>query len=478
MTERQTQTIALAAEALRTRAVSSVDLVSACLGMMDASESTLRAMTTRLDTDALSAAAEADRRFASAAPLGPLDGIPIVVKDLIDIEGYPTTAGSRILADNIARRDATVVARLRAAGAILVGKTNTHEFALGAVTPPTKNPWDPTRMPGGSSGGSAVAVAAGMALGALGTDTAGSIREPACLCGICGLKPTFGRVSRSGVVPLAWSLDCVGPMARTPYDCLLLLRAIEGTDSHDPATASIENELARESDLEGLRIGVVTSLSSPLETDVRVGFDRLRLLLTSAGAHVTEVSLGDTDEILATTLVILAAEGAAYHRRWMRDVPDLYQKDVLWYLRFGAGISATEFIDAQRFRRIICERVTRVFNEVDLMLTPGQLCVAPRVEDGGAVFPEEVERYGDLTLVRPLVAFSLTGVPAVAVPLPTEAGGLPIGAQLVGPAFSDVWLLEVAAKLHDLVAWSWVDPPLRAYATDSARTISKTTPAV
>ena len=276
--------------------------------------------------------------------------MPVVVKDLIDVAGAPTEAGSRQLAGNVATEDATVIGRLRAAGAIILAKANTHEFAYGALTPPTRNPWDTRRMPGGSSGGSGAAVAATEAFGALGTDSAGSVREPSALCGLAGLKPTYGNVSCRGVIPLAWSLDTVGPMTRTVDDSRALIRVMAGPDPADSATASSTVRPASGTPLR--KVALLDELMTPMEPEVRGVLGSVLDCLSDAGAEIEEVEVADPDEVIATIFVILASEASAYHRRRLGEHPDRFGDDVRSYLELGMQLRAVDYVDAQRLRAV------------------------------------------------------------------------------------------------------------------------------
>ena len=301
--------------------------------------------------------------------------MPVVVKDLIDVAGAPTEAGSRQLAGNVATEDATVIGRLRAAGAIILAKANTHEFAYGALTPPTRNPWDTRRMPGGSSGGSGAAVAATEAFGALGTDSAGSVREPSALCGLAGLKPTYGNVSCRGVIPPAWSLDTVGPMTRTVDDSRALIRVMAGPDPADPATASSTVRPASGTPLR--KVALLDELMTPMEPEVRGVLGSVLDCLSDAGAEIEEVEVADPDEVIATIFVILASEASAYHRRRLGEHPDRFGDDVRAYLELGMQLRAVDYVDAQRLRAVYRDRLDRILDTADLVIAPSQHVIAP-----------------------------------------------------------------------------------------------------
>ncbi len=450
-----------AARRLRNREATAAELVDACLARVELWEPHVHALVTVLGEQAISRAEQADREIAVGRQRGPLHGVPVVVKDLIDVSGVPTEAGSQILAGSVAAADAVVIARLKDAGAIILAKANTHEFAYGALTPPTRNPWDLDRMPGGSSGGSAAAVAAGEAFAALGTDTAGSVREPAALCGIVGLKPTYGRVSCQGVVPLAWSLDTVGPMTRTVEDCALLYSVLSRTDERGagPSTEASRHPGSSGSGLAQLRVAVASELMQPLESAVARTLEDLLAALSDAGATVELVSIGDPDELTATLFVILLAESASYHRPWLESCPERYGSDVLAYLEMAADLTAVDYVDAQRLRVIQRSRIDAVLARADVLLAPSQQVVAPRVDTDAVVFPTGETAPRDLTLIRPLAPFSLTGHPALTVPLRLGEQGLPIGVQLVGAPFGDERLFDCGSAVQQILGWDAAAPP-------------------
>ena len=452
--------LADAARLVNDRQVKATELVAACLAHIDQWEPHIRALVTLLDEPAMAEAHRLDEESASSATRRPLHGVPVMVKDLIDVGGVATEAGSQILSGNVAQADAPVVARLKEAGAIILGKTNTHEFAYGALTPPTRNPWNRGRMPGGSSGGSAAAVSAGETFGALGTDTAASIREPSALCGIVGLKPTYGRVSCERVIPLAWSLDTVGPMARNVEDCALLLDAIADSKPRDPTAMASADPAFAISSLGAVRVAVATELMQPLESEISRALDDLLGALSDAGSSIVEVSIGHPDELIATIFVILAAEATAYHRPWLEESPELYGSDVLTYLEMGATFAAVDYIDAQRVRMIQRRQVDQALQSVDVLLAPSHQVVAPAVDTDTVMFPDGVTAPRDLTLIRPLAPFSLTGHPALTLPLRLSADeGLPIGVQLVGRRWGDERLLRIGSAVEQLSEWGAASPP-------------------
>lgn len=437
-----------AAALVRRREVSVTELVRAAYGQADLWEPEIASLVERCEERALERARAAEREIASGRHRGPLHGIPITVKDLIDVEGVPTRAGSRILANNVPERSAPCVELLEEVGAIVVAKANTHEFAWGGTTPPTRNPWDTSRIPGGSSGGSGAAVAAGIGYASLATDTVASVRSPAAFCGVVGLKPTFGRVSTEGVIPLAPSLDTVGVIARTVEDAAAVLDAV-----------SAQRRLAKGA--AGLRVGVPEAFFFDLiQPEVEPVLRATLRSLEEAGARVVTVRLDAPEAIEAATgagFTICGAESAAWHRPWLDTKPDLYQPDVRRYLEAGRHIAAIDYLDAQRWRSVISATFASALGSVDVLATPAQPHVAPRVG-------EDVVDYGpggtcdrDPAGIRCLCPVSLAGLPAVSVPV-GFAAGLPVGLQLVGRRFGEAVLLRAARAVEDAVGIVDVHP--------------------
>jgi aspartyl-tRNA(Asn)/glutamyl-tRNA(Gln) amidotransferase subunit A len=451
-----------AANLIRRKKLSPVELTQACLQRIDSLDARLRAFITVTREEALATAQQAAAAIARDDYKGPLHGIPFALKDLFDTAGVRTTAGSKIMADRVPVEDAAVTARLKAAGAVLLGKLNMHEFAYGAtgVNPhygATANPWDPTRISGGSSSGSGSALAAGMALGALGTDTGGSVRIPSSLCGITGLKPTYGRVSRRGVVPLSRALDHVGPMARSAADAALILGVIAG---HDPADETSSEEpvpgyakLLEDHRLKGLRVGVphehfFDNVDAEVAAAVRAAISTLEEL----GSQVSEVSLPHIGDAPAAVSAIMFTEALAYHRRWLAERPQDYGDELRGRLEMGASAFGG-YIDAQRLRSLIVEEWREsVFDRVDLLAVPTTPITAPRLE--------EADLQVTVTLVRLTNPFNLLGVPAVSVPCGFTGGGLPIGLQLVGRWFEEGTVLGAAHAYQQATDWHKRAPPL------------------
>jgi len=415
---------------LRARELSPVEVTRHCLERIARFDPALNAFITVTAESALREAALAEQEIASGRWRGPLHGVPIALKDLIDTAGVPTTAGSRVFAGRVPAEDAAVVTCLRAAGAVLLGKLNLHEFAYGgsgviSAFGAAHNPWDLTRITGGSSSGSAAAVAAGLCYAAVGTDTAGSIRVPAACCGIVGLKPTYGLVSAEGVVPLAVSYDYVGPLARTVADCAAVLSVLVGED-FTPAPAPIAE----------LRLGIPRGeFCDGLSPAVRQVWEGALELWRSLGAEITEFNLEHSnDRALAN------AEALAYHAPMLEHSSDLYDPRTLARIRAGRVLSEDEL---QRLRAELArqrERVTDVFRTVDLLVTPTMPVVAPEI----AVMQGEDARASELLLLRNTRPFNVLALPALSLPCGV-AEGLPVGIQLAGPPHSERALLGAAA---------------------------------
>ncbi len=443
--------IAEAGDLLCRRALSPVELTRAYLDRITRLDRDLLAYITVLHDEALAAAGAAEREIARGRYRGPLHGIPIALKDLVLTRGLRTTCGSRILRDWVPNADATVAGRLADAGAILLGKLNLHEFAYGptGVNPhygTSRNPWDCHRIPGGSSSGSGVAVAAGLAAGALGTDTGGSVRIPAALCGIVGLKPTYGRVSRAGVIPLAWSLDHVGPMTRTVTDAALLLQVLAGRDPADPSTVAIpvpDYRRAMQGEVRGLRLGVPKDLFfERLDPEVRAAVLAAARSLEGLGAVVEEIPLPKIHHAGPASFAIIASEAMAYHEPYLRTRAAEYGDDVRARLTTGQFVLAHQYLKAQRARQVIRAEMDAALTRVDALLTPTTPIPAPRLEER-EITVDGVTQDARWWLIRCTRPINVTGHPALSVPCGVTASGLPIGLQLVGRFFDEASLLLI-----------------------------------
>jgi aspartyl-tRNA(Asn)/glutamyl-tRNA(Gln) amidotransferase subunit A len=447
------------AGAIQRKDLSPVEVVAEVLARIDTLDPALNAYVTVLHDSARAAADQAEQEILRGDYRGPLHGIPISVKDLFATRAIRTTAGSRVLADAVPDEDATVVERLQAAGAILVGKTNMLEFAYASAHPDfgtTKNPWDLARSAAGSSSGSAAAVAAGMGYGSLGTDTGGSIRIPAAYCGIVGLKPTYGRVSRHGVVPVSWSCDHVGPMTRTVGDAAALLGAVAGRDPRD--SSSGENQVpdylsGLSGGLSGVRVGVADAyLRRRVDSAVRAAVEQAIRQLESLGAAIVEIELPPPSEAVPALLGIITPEATAYHLPWLRERPEEYSAGVRERLELGAITPAVSYIHAQRLRRQIIERMLAAFSSVDIVAMPTAPTAATLLEEDLATSDE-----ADPDLLAATINFTgpfdLTGFPALSLPCGFTDGGLPIGMQLVAAPYDEARLFAVAHAYEQSAAW-------------------------
>jgi aspartyl-tRNA(Asn)/glutamyl-tRNA(Gln) amidotransferase subunit A len=450
--------------------VSPVEVVRAHLERIAARDTTLRSYLAVCDEAALAAARAAESALVAGRPAGPLYGVPIALKDLYDTAGVRTTAGSKILADRVPAADATVVRRLREAGAIVLGKLHMVEFAYGpeglnAHHGAPRNPWDAAvaRMPGGSSSGSGVAVAAGLAPAALGSDTGGSIRIPASLCGITGLKPTYGRVSRAGVLPLAWSMDHVGPMTRSAADAALLLSAMAGYDPADASTSVLpvpDYAAALTGEVKGLRVGLLRAYFLESATpEVRRAVEAAAKALEEAGAVVDEVALPAVSHVAAASFAIVASEALAYHAGWMRTRRGDYDPEVFRRLQLSAFVSGAHYVRAQQVRALVRDEVNAALARRDVLLAPATPLAAPGLDERRTTLgdgPSEV-RGALIRLTRP---FNVSGHPACAVPCGFTPGGLPIGMQIVGRPFDEATVLRAADAYQRLTDWHTRRPVL------------------
>ena len=451
-------TIAEAADWLRSGRITSVALTEAQLARIHATQDTLAAFVTVMDESALAAARAADEDFANGIDRGPLQGIPLGVKDIIATKDAPTTANSRVLDPAWGDRDdATVVRKLRDAGAVVVGKLGLHEFALGWPDPETgfripKNPWDLTRSPGGSSSGTGAAVGGGLILGGLGTCTGGSVRGPAAWCGISGMKQTYGRVSKEGCVPLGYSLDHIGPMARTARDCALMLQVMAGYDPADPCSADVPvpDMLGKlDGSVGGIRIGVprdyfftVPELNAEVKAAVEAAIEQL----AAAGATVVEVSLPHALEARMAGRLTSTCEAYAYHLPDLQARPELYGKYARRSIMLGSLFNGSDYVQAQRFRSVFKAECDAVLGpQADVMIMPTMLTVAPRMADSDP----------DALLTSPgfTPAWNLVGLPALSIPCGFSEAGLPIGMQIVGRAFDEPTVFKVADTYQQLTDW-------------------------
>jgi aspartyl-tRNA(Asn)/glutamyl-tRNA(Gln) amidotransferase subunit A len=448
--------ISVAAAAIRSGAVSAVDLTQASLERIDALDGQLQSYVTVTAEGALAAAHRADDELARGVDRGPLHGIPIGLKDAYATQGVRTTAHSRLFADWVPAEDATTVARLRAAGSVLLGKHGMAELAFGGpaadgIFPPPRNPWAPDHEPGGSSSGSGAAVAAGLCFGAMGTDAGGSIRKPAAHCGIAGLKPTYGRVSRRGIVPLAWSLDHPGPLGRTVDDVAILLGAIAGSDPADPSTSETpvaDYRAGLDRGVAGLRLGVAPGWLhefGTIDPEVLSAFEAALGVLEGQGATVVEIESEALIAGRAPTTVIITAEGYACHEAALRQQPGLLGRSVRKSLLPGAFIGAADYLAAQRARRVLRAKVDDLLGRVDAILSPTCPRPAARLDD-----IDFDARFREPSFVNP---YNLLGLPAVSVPCGFTGTGLPIGLQVAAGPFEEALVLRIACAFERATPW-------------------------
>lgn len=448
------------ARRVRARELSAVDVTKSALDRITQRDGALRAFITVVRDHALAAAAKVDQDVAAGKDR-PLAGVPLAVKDSFWTEGIRTTAGSRVLANFVPADDATAVARLKAAGCVVVGKSSLHEFAFGFTNQnpnygDSRNPWDPTRIPGGSTGGGAVALAAGMALAALGGDTGGSIRLPAALCGVVGLKVTYGRVSRHGGIPLSWTMDTVGPLARTVADAAAMLQVMAGPDPNDPTTQRIpvpDFSAGLKQGMKGVRIGVPHNVfMEAMEPDVASAMLEAIKVLKDAGAKVVDVRFPPIDAVVGAHRAIIFSEATAAHERMVRTRAAELSDGVRPLLQAGFFLNAAQYLAGQQARRKIVAAYRELWRTFDVLVTPTSPIAAPAigattVRLGGEERPL-VRVFLDATL-----PFNLTGQPALSVPCGFSKGGLPIGLQLVGRPFEEAMLLRVGAAYEGATHW-------------------------
>jgi aspartyl-tRNA(Asn)/glutamyl-tRNA(Gln) amidotransferase subunit A len=439
-------TIAAAASALRQGRLSSEALTGHCLEVIAARNPELNAFITVTADDAQRQALVADRERASGVDMGPLHGIPISLKDLIDVAGVATSAASRVRDGHLASSDATVTTRLREAGAVLIGKTNLHEFAFGTTNEdsaygPSRNPYDRSRSPGGSSGGSAVSVATGMAFASLGTDTGGSIRIPAAACGLVGLKPGYGEIPTAGVVPLSTSFDHVGPICRTVEDTQILYDTLTG---HAPCGANRR-------DPRGVRVGVPRDyFLSMLDDDVAARFSTACQELARAGALVSEVQIAHTNLIGAVYLHVSLPEAVAYHASTLERTPERYTPNVRARLEAGRYVLAEDYVRAQHGCRALRDAVNQAMLDCDVLMLPTLPIPAPTIGAATVRIDGRDEPTRNVML-RLTQLFNVTGHPAIALPCGFTRDGLPVSAQLVGHHGLTPALLEVAGGFEPIL---------------------------
>jgi len=449
---------------IKTRKVSPVELTRACLSRIERLNPQLNAFITVTAESALAEARQAEADIQQHRWRGALHGIPIALKDLVDTAGVRTTAGSELFKDRVPAEDAEVVRRLKAAGAVFLGKLNMHEFAYGGSSAvsffgPVRNPWNVAHSPGGSSGGSAAAVAAHLCYGAIGSDTGGSIREPAAYCGIVGLKPTYGRVSTAGAIPLSWSLDHLGPLTRTTVDAALMLQVLAGYDPRDSSSLDTrvpDYAAAMRSATSSLRVGTPRDFFfEGLDPDIQTAIEAaLSVLKTLTGARLDIAPL-TTDRtytsVMDPCIAILQAEAYAYHQDYVAKSPELYQRPTLERILAGAKITTPTYIQSRRQMEQLRRSVSRGFGGVDLLITPTTsvppFVIADLQSDPTTMRPKEVRM---LHNTRP---FDMFGTPTISVPCGFTQSGLPIGMQITGAPGDEGTVLRLARAYEQATEW-------------------------
>jgi len=451
-------TLRQASERIRRGELSPLALTEYYLDRIDVHDPQLNAYITVMGEAALAAAGELEAELQNGGWRGPLHGIPIALKDNIDTAGFLTSAASEVFSDRVPAEDAEVVRRLKNAGAVLLGKLNLHEFALGGTSSvshfgPVRNPWNLDHNPGGSSGGAGAAVAADLCLGALGTDTGGSVRIPASCCGIVGLKPTYGRVSNHGVIPMAWTLDHVGPMTRTVGDAAMMLGVLAGHDERDPASVDqpvTDYTAAVGAATSHLRLGLpAVGFFEDLHPEVSAAMDAAIAVLAELTAGVREV------DIPAAGFVgnVWNPEIYAYHEPWMTTTPELYQAPTRAFIQSSEETASSIYAAARRHVDLVRREIRNTFREVDLLITPTRRVPAGLIDQGAPVGPPPAETPTGGGGLYNTAAFDIYGLPTISIPCGFTAGGLPIGMQISGAHFDEYTVIALAHAYEQATPW-------------------------
>ena len=456
-------TIAEAAQQIAAKKLSPVELTQACLARAKALDATLHAFLLVTEDRALADAKAAEARMMAGTLRGKLDGIPIAHKDIYNTAGIRTTAHSKLLEHNVPTEDSRVVQLWAAAGTVMLGKLATHEFAMGGPSfdlpwPPARNPWNPEHFTSGSSSGTGAAVATGQVLGGTGSDTGGSIRGPAALCGLAGIKPTYGLCSRAGVLPLSYTLDHTGPLAWTVEDCALLLQAMAGHDPNDPASAdrpTPDFTAGLRNGVKGLRIGVARHF---FETDNRVndatlkGINDALAQFRAMGAEVRDVTLSPMADYHACGFLILVAEAYALHEPWLKSRFNDYGESFRDRIALGGFIRAADYVAAIRKRRLLCLELKAAMADLDILVSASAATEAPRIT--------EVPKWATLEKPSFTMPFNVTGSPAISICTGFGAGGLPLSMQLVAKPFAEPLLFQAAHAYETATEWRARRPAL------------------
>ena len=441
---------------VRAKRISPLELTQECLKRVEQLNPKLNAFITLTAESALAQAREAEAEVQKGQWKGALHGIPIALKDLVDTAGVRTTAGSAVFKERVPTQDAEITRRLKAAGAVLLGKLNMHEFAYGGSSVisafgPVRNPWDAEYSPGGSSGGSAAAVAAGMCFGAIGSDTGGSIREPAGYCGIVGLKPTYGRVSTRGVIPLSWSQDHMGPMTRTVRDAALMLQTLAGYDAEDvtSANAPVPDYAAALESKPSFHLGVPRShFYEELDPEVQEAMETALGVLKKLTASQQDIEIPTGGEFGGTVLV---AEAYAYHEKNVASHPELYQPETLKRIRAGAEVSTSAYIGARRQLERVRRATPKIFEGVDILVTPTSAVPPSKISE--LLGEPDKLRGRELLMLRNTRPFNVLGLPTISIPCAFTKSGLPIGMQLTGPMGGEAAMLGLAQAYEQATEW-------------------------
>lgn len=468
MTDFTTLGVSDLADLIKSKQASPVEITNAFLSRIEAVNGRLNAFVTVDAEGAIAAAKNAEAEIQRGNYLGPLHGVPVAYKDLYATAGLRTTGGSRVLENHVPDEDATVVARLKSAGMIGLGKTNTHEFAYGPTNEVSmfgavNNPWNTERVSGGSSGGSGAAVAGGLVPIACGSDTGGSIRIPSACCGLTGLKPTYGRTSRAGILPLCWTMDHAGPLAHSALDAALFLEAAAGYDPRDDASSErpVPNYAALlTGKISGLRVGVPRAyfFDRALEA-VTNCVDQALAVLEDLGAKLVPIDIPYAEHSGAAAMAIYLAEATAYHDDTLEDRADLYSEQVRTFLELGDQLLAKDYIHAQRFRTLLGKEISKVFEKVDVLATPGTpITATPMGCEMIDINGTEDSVFG--AMLRNTEPFNLSGLPAAVAPCGVDGDGMPVSLQIVGPAFQDGRVLNVVHAYQTATEWHRQRPQL------------------
>ena len=442
--------------------ISATELVSSCLDRIEKTQDSTNAFVALDPELALETARKLDLHFEQGQISGPLHGIPVAVKDNYLTADYPTTACSKIYPDNPIGLDSTMVAKLRSAGAVIIGKTNMHEWAYGATNEEssfgaTRNPWNNDHITGGSSGGSGAALAARMVPAALGSDTGGSIRIPSSACGVSGLKPTAGRVSRSGILPLSWTLDIGGPMARSAQDLRILFDVIAGFDPKCPTTYGICSDNKTNNSVHRFRIALFRSSEILCDDAVTESVEQALAVLREDGAIVDELNFTGLETGFGAWKIILHCEAAAYHAKFLAESADMYSDNVRVQVEAGRCISSSTYLKAQQYRAVFNQRFSQLTNQYDLIAMPTLPVTAPRIGQRELeVNQSTITSQDAMTSIAWIANF--TGLPATSIPCGIDERGLPIGLMFVGPPVGEGTILSVAERYQALTHWHHLAP--------------------